>query len=107
MRAPLFAVVLLGMTACGYVRGRPSTELKERTAKLERGMSDVDVQAILGAPDQVDASLCGGIVQPRWKCTMWRYQAKYLEGSLVITFQSDTPGSLTVNDWEFNGLRNL
>ncbi len=56
--------------------------------QLEDGMTTTDVATILGAPDDVENSTCGGDHKP-FPCRIWNYRSQPRGKWFAVFFESD------------------
>jgi hypothetical protein len=106
MRPKSIAVaLLLALSFAGCVkRYRPVDEVKAATVNLEQEMSQEEVRALLGPPDQVEGSICGQRTQQAWKCVVWQYRTDNPYMALTVRFQPGQPGDRgewIVNSWDW------
>lgn len=100
-RLPVLVALSL---ACATTPSKPAgrhtaEELKSATFQLRPLMPATEVEQLLGPPDSTDASSCGGLYGPAWKCTTWEYVASddVSAGNLRLRFQGES--ALVLNSW--------
>ena len=76
---------------------------KDRSVSLAPGKSQALVVGLFGAPDDTSAQTYGGMTSSPWPGVQYTYV--FSKGSshhkLIILFQSNPDGSLTVNGWHW------
>src|SRR2546425_4170776 len=84
-------------------RSRAGLTLKdaqEKTLKLMPGMTQDEVQALLGPPDETEASTFGSKTARPWSGIVWRYRwTGFSSKRLDVVFAQWAPPSWVLNHW--------
>ena len=103
--APLLLILATLLAGCaGSLPGSPTAarSYPDRGAQSERlnvGMTEGEVVAILGEPAHKTSSTCGRTFNDHWTCNKWSYNGGRSGNNLEIRFRNMNDRGWTVNSW--------
>jgi uncharacterized protein YceK len=101
------AVALVGCSSLRPYSNPPTVEpsypdRRSQSLRLNPGMTEAEVIAILGEPSSATLNTCGQALGKPWACKLWPYYGGNTGNSLKVYFGNSDGKGWKVVSWDLN-----